>query len=110
MSESVGAMSKHHFHCTDGRDFVLDREGTEEVVETNLLWLASQTAARLMSELPDFDGWSEWVVAIYDEQGRQVETVPFVHVSDWANAEMAKDAWLDSISSSQQRSGRTPFH
>jgi hypothetical protein len=45
MSESVGAMSKHHFHCTDGRDFVLDREGTEEVVETNLLWLASQTAA-----------------------------------------------------------------
>jgi hypothetical protein len=50
MSERVSVMSKYHFHCTDGRDFVLDREGVEIVAEGDLLWLASRAAARLISE------------------------------------------------------------
>jgi|SRR3954447_13069649 hypothetical protein len=110
MSERVGVMSKYHFHCTDGRDFVLDGEGVEIVAEGDLLWLASRAAARLISELPDFDGWSEWVVAIYDEHGHQLDTVPFVHGAEWADAEIAQDAWPDSNSQARWRAGRTPSH
>jgi hypothetical protein len=110
MSESISVMSTYYFNCTDGRDLVLDREGIEDSGETNLLWLASQAAARLMSQLPEFDGWSEWVVTIYDERGHQVETVPFMHGAEWADVEVAQDAWPDSNSPPRWRTGRTPSH
>jgi hypothetical protein len=103
-------MPKLHFHCTDGRDLVLDREGVEEVAEASLLWLASRAAARLMSKLPDYDGWSEWVVAVHDDHGRQFETVPFFHGAEWADAGVTQDAWPDSNSQSRWRTGRTPSH
>jgi hypothetical protein len=109
-SESVSVMPKLHFHCTDGRDLVLDREGVEVVAETNLLWLASRAAARLMSELPEYDGWSEWVVAVHDERGCLLETVPFVHGAEWGDAEVTQDAWPDSNSPPRWQTGRTPSH
>jgi hypothetical protein len=103
-------MPKYHFHCTDGCDLVLDRKGLEVVAETDLLWLASRAATRLMRELPEYDGWSEWVVAVHDERGRLLETVPFVQGAEWADAEVTQDAWLDSNSPITCRTGRTPFH
>ena len=30
-----------------------------------------------MSQLPSYDGWADWVVAVHDERGSLVDTVPF---------------------------------
>src|SRR4051794_4612291 len=67
---------KYHFHCSDGYDLVVDREG-RELRESDLLWTALDVAARLMSDLRTYDGWADWVVAIDDERGSLVDTVPF---------------------------------
>lgn len=79
-------MLKYYFHCSDGYDLVVDREG-RELGESDLLWIALDAAARLMSELQTYDGWADWVVAIHDERGslmtlfhsqRSKNTVPLI--------------------------------
>ena len=40
-------MLKYYFHCSDGYDLIVDREG-RELRESDLLWTALDAAARLM--------------------------------------------------------------
>jgi hypothetical protein len=80
-------MPRYYLHCTDGVDFVLDRVGHEIDVESDLMWFAYRAASRLMGELPDYDGWSSWLVAIHNESGCLVETVPFPGDADATLAE-----------------------
>ena len=70
-------MPRYYLHCTDGVDFVLDRVGHEIDAESELMWFAYRAADRLMGELPEYDGWSSWMVVVQSDDGRQVETVPF---------------------------------
>ena len=70
-------MPRYFLHCTDGVDFVLDKVGHEIDAESELMWLAYRAADRLMAELPDYDGWANWLVAVHNESGCLVETVPF---------------------------------
>ena len=70
-------MPRYFLHCTDGVDFVLDRVGHEIEAESELMWFAYRAADRLMAELPDYDGWASWLVAVHNESGCLVETVPF---------------------------------
>jgi hypothetical protein len=70
-------MPRYYLHCTDGVDFVLDRVGHEIDVEGELMWFAYRAADRLMGELPGYDGWSNWLVAVHNENGCLVETVSF---------------------------------
>ena len=69
-------MSIHHFHCTDGRDMILDPRG-RRVEDEEVELCARLAAGRLMSRLPGYGEWSNWIVAVYDEDGRSVATVPF---------------------------------
>ena len=80
-------MPRYFLHCTDGVDFVLDRVGHEIDAESELMWFAYRAADRLMGELPEYDGWAGWLVAIHNESGRLVETVPFPGDADATLAE-----------------------
>ena len=70
-------MARYFLHCTDGVDLILDRVGHEIDAESDLMWFAYRVADRLMSELPDYDEWSNWIVIIQNEAGCQVEALPF---------------------------------
>lgn len=70
-------MARYYLHCTDGVDLVLDRVGLVIDAESELMWFAYRAADRLMSELPDYDGWARWLVAVHNEGGSLVEIVPF---------------------------------
>ena len=45
-------MLKYHFHCSDGYDLIVDREG-RELRELDLLWIALDAAARLIERTAD---------------------------------------------------------
>src|SRR5215218_1578234 len=70
-------MSRFYFHCSDGVDLVLDREGVESEA-SDVLWLGMRAAERLISALPSYDDWPAWTVSVHDERGSLVETLPVV--------------------------------
>ena len=70
-------MARYYLHCTDGVDFVLDKVGFEIDAESDLMWFAYRAADRLMSGLPEYDDWANWIVVVQNEAGSQVETIPF---------------------------------
>jgi hypothetical protein len=49
-------MKRFYFHCSDGLDLVLDREGIE-ADGSEVLWWALKAADRLISALPTYDGF-----------------------------------------------------
>src|SRR5215213_11137184 len=69
-------MPRFYFHCSDGVDLVLDREGVESEA-SDVLWLGMRAAERLITALPSYDDWPAWVVSVHDERGSLVETLPF---------------------------------
>ena len=73
-------MPSFFFHCTDGVDTVLDRLGTELSDDEDLRPLAFGSALQLMRSLPSYGEWADWIVAVYDEGGFQVQTVAFPNV------------------------------
>jgi hypothetical protein len=70
-------MARYHLHFTDGVDFVLDRTGTEIPDDESAQRLAFGSALGLMRSLPNYRDWRQWVVAVHDEDGYQVDVVPF---------------------------------
>ena len=69
-------MAIHHFHCTDGADLIIDREGRVTAGLDEVYGAAREAAERLVRALPSYADWSNWMVCIYDELG-QVDVVPF---------------------------------
>ena len=56
-------LSRHFFHCSDGVDLVLDREGVE-IEASDVLWSGMRAAERLIRALPSYDDWSAWTVSV----------------------------------------------
>ena len=56
-------MSRYFFHCSDGVDLVLDREGVE-IEASDVLWSGMRAAERLIRALPSYDDWSAWTVSV----------------------------------------------
>ena len=103
---------KYYFHCSDGADLIVDRQGLEST-KPELLWTALRTAAGLMSELPSYDGWSDWVVAIHDERGSLVETVPFPANEEYGafdTDEQGTEPWTTATRKLQHPDGSTRLH
>lgn len=69
-------MALHYFHCTDGVDLVLDRQGREASGLRDVHGRARAVAADIMQAVPSYDEWETWAVHVYDERG-QVAIVPF---------------------------------
>jgi hypothetical protein len=72
-------MSIHHFHCTDGVDLVVDRQGSDTPAYSDMIARAERVAFALMRAVPDYDEWADWAVHVYDAHG-QVAIVPFASV------------------------------
>ena len=69
-------MSVHYFHCTDGADLIVDREGREAGDGKELIGRARDVAGEIMRAVPDFHEWEDWAVHVYDGRG-EVAIVPF---------------------------------
>jgi hypothetical protein len=69
-------MPIHYFHCTDGRDLVLDRTG-HRASRRQIELLAAFVASEIMKGASGPINWSEWLVSVQDEKGKLVAVVPF---------------------------------
>jgi hypothetical protein len=70
-------MPVHYFHCTNGKDLVLDRTGRRTRSKREIEPLAWTVALDLMRHAPGAVGWSEWLVSVQDGRGSLVAVVPF---------------------------------
>ena len=105
-------VSKFFFHCSDGVDLVLDREGSE-IEASDVLWSAVRAAARLMRALPSYDDWSAWTVSVHDERGSLVETVPFPANRDGRDAlhsDEGIERWAPHSPAHLHKTGSTRYH
>jgi len=69
-------MAIHYFHCTDGFDLILDRNGRETRAVQDAIAEAHEVAGEIMRAVPSYGEWDNWAVHIYDEAG-PLEVVPF---------------------------------
>jgi hypothetical protein len=69
-------MAIHYFHCTDGVDLILDREGRETKAVQDTITAAHDVADEIMRAVPAYREWDNWAVHIYDEAG-PLDVVPF---------------------------------
>jgi hypothetical protein len=105
-----GEVARFYFHCSDGFDLILDREGIE-VEGSDVLWWALRAAALLMNTLPSYDGWSAWTVAVHNERGSLVETVPFpTHGHGSLCPEEGTDRWPQPSPANLHPTGSTRYH
>ena len=70
-------MTIHYFHCTDGVDLVVDREGQDISGARELASSAKAAAEAVMQAVPSYEEWEAWAVYVYNERG-QVAIVPFL--------------------------------
>ncbi len=70
-------MPVHYFHCTNGTDLILDRDGHRTRSEEEVEPTAFQVAGQLMQRAPGLVDWSEWLVSVQDRKGSMVVVVPF---------------------------------
>jgi hypothetical protein len=74
-------MAVHYFHCTDGVDLIVDRDGREASSPQELARLARGAAERVMRAVPSYDAWENWSVYVYGARG-QVAIIPFMSGHD----------------------------
>ena len=70
-------MAIHYFHCTDGVDLIVDRQGREISGPRELDCSAKAAAEAVMRAVPSYEAWEGWAVYVYNERG-QVAIVPFL--------------------------------
>lgn len=68
---------RHHFHCTDGREVILDPRGRPMRADDDTRKQAEAVARRLMTEVLISADWSRWLVCIHNDLGEQVDVLPF---------------------------------
>lgn len=68
---------RHHFHCTDGRELILDPRGRPMRADDDIRKQAEAVARRLMSEVLISADWSRWMVCIHNDLGEQVDVLSF---------------------------------
>lgn len=69
-------MGVHYFHCTDGVDLIIDRQGRDARADRDVVLRARKVAAEIMRSVPAYGDWDDWSVHVYDERG-ELEIVPF---------------------------------
>ena len=62
-------MAVHYFHCTNGLDMVIDKQGQETSGCDEMSAHARAVAAGIMRAVPGYDEWWNWSVHVYDEVG-----------------------------------------
>lgn len=70
-------MAVHYYHCTDGKNLILDRTGRRTRSEKDVELLASRVAGEVMRSTGAGRDWSGWLVSVQDQIGSMVTVVPF---------------------------------
>lgn len=73
-------MVRYFFHATDGFALVVDEAG-RRIGCRDLEEAAGDTVREVTRRLGDLADLSDWVVAIYADDGEQVAVVPFAEVA-----------------------------
>jgi hypothetical protein len=105
-------LSRFYFHCSDGVDLVLDRDGVE-IEASDVLCSGMRAAERLIRALPRYDDWPAWTVSVHDERGSLVETLPFPTSTDRRNAlqfEEGIERWVSYSPPHPHQTGSTRYH
>jgi hypothetical protein len=79
-------MPIHYFHCTDGKNLILDRTGRDTRSQHEVEPVAFQIAGELMTRAPAPLDWSDWLVSVQDDTGSMVAVVPFPLPGDGPDA------------------------
>lgn len=70
-------MAVHYFHCTDGKNLILDQTGRRTHSRRELGAVASLIADEVMKTIPGPVDWSRWLVSIQNRKGSMVAVIPF---------------------------------
>ncbi len=70
-------MAVHFFHCTNGTEIILDREGQRARSKRQVERIAYAAAGQVMRQAPGAGDWSDWLVSVQDRKGSMVTVVPF---------------------------------
>jgi len=70
-------MAVHYFHCTDGKDLIVDRTGWRTRSKREVEPVAFRVASELMRSASGPVDWSDWLVSVQDSNGSMVAVVSF---------------------------------
>lgn len=77
---------RYRFHCTDGREVIVDRRG-RFLSNAELIWVhAERVAHELMTSGNGKLDWSNWIVDVHDQKGRHALTLAFADVRQFQEA------------------------
>ncbi|GJD97841.1 DUF6894 family protein [Methylobacterium iners] len=77
---------RYRFHLTNGREALIDREGTLLRSEARIWSHAVAVAQDAMGSCGGRFDWSDWLVDVHDATGRRVLILAFADVGDLAMA------------------------
>ena len=75
--EIGGTVAVHFYHCTDGKNLILDRTGRRTRSENEIDLLACPVAGEMMQSTDAEFDWSGWLVSVQDVTGSMVTVIPF---------------------------------
>jgi hypothetical protein len=67
----------HYYHCTDGKNLILDLTGRRTRSRKHVELLAGRVAGEMMQSMDADVDWSGWLVSVQDNTGSMVTVVPF---------------------------------
>lgn len=77
---------RYRFHCTDGREVIVDRRG-RFLRNVELIWLhAERVAHEHMASGNGKLDWAGWIVDVHDQKGRHALTLAFADVRQFQEA------------------------
>jgi hypothetical protein len=102
-------MPIYYYHCTDGRDLLLDPSGAEAGGAAQIRRAALARARKVMRSLPAYRRWATWIVSVQDEQGRLVDTIEFPATST-PPGKRSHDGTEKASSTHRRRPRTVPVH
>ena len=69
--------ARRYFHCTNGRELAIDREGVAMRSEDRIRSHAARVVQDAMASCGSSFDWSGWMVDVHDANGRRVLQLDF---------------------------------
>ena len=73
---------RYFFHATDGDRLEIDRAGRRLTGDASATAAAAQVARATVQRFGPGLDWSDWIVAVYDDAGRQMDVLPFAELHE----------------------------
>ncbi|HEY8566571.1 MAG TPA: hypothetical protein VIL65_13790 [Beijerinckiaceae bacterium] len=69
-----------YFHCTNGSDLILDESGQDIEDDSDRTLYAASRVIAVQKRHPEIIDWSDWMVAMHDQYGSQIDTTTFEEI------------------------------